>query len=255
MKRAVAYCRVSTDGQVGDDKFGIESQREQIKEYCQKNEIEICNWFIDEGVSGVRENRPAFDKILNGEVTNPPIQYVIVAKADRISRDINLYYVYKNLLAKLNLEIVSVAEDWSAQDRLTAMILENFLAMAATVERESIRIRTSGGRRQKAKRGGYSGGRAPMGYKVVDGELAINEEEAPVVRFIFKQKRAGGTMLGTVKALNEAGYKTRNGKEFVISTVQSIWNNEKTYLGYYRYGKDGEWVKGVHEPILKEEGE
>ena len=37
MKRAVAYCRVSTDGQVGDDKFGIESQREQIKEYCRKN--------------------------------------------------------------------------------------------------------------------------------------------------------------------------------------------------------------------------
>ena len=38
MKRAVAYCRVSTDGQVGEDKFGIESQREQIKEYCEKND-------------------------------------------------------------------------------------------------------------------------------------------------------------------------------------------------------------------------
>ena len=253
MKRAVAYCRVSTDGQVGDDKFGIESQREQIKEYCQKNDIEISNWFIDEGVSGVKESRPAFNKILNGEVTNPPIQYVIVAKADRISRDINLYYVYKNLLSKLNLEIISVAEDWSAQDKLTAMILENFLAMAAAVERESIRIRTSGGRRQKAKRGGYSGGRAPMGYRVVDGGLVINEEEAKVVRFIFEHKRAGDTMLGTMRALNEAGYKTRNGKEFVISTVQSVWNNEKTYLGYYRYGKDGDWVKGQHEPILKED--
>ena len=255
MKRAVAYCRVSTDGQVGDDKFGIESQREQIKEYCRKNDIEISNWFIDEGISGTSDKRPAFDKILSGEVTNPPIQYVIVAKADRISRDINLYYAYKNMLSKLNLEIISVSEDWSAQDKLTAMILENFLAMAAAVERESIRIRTSGGRKQKAKRGGYSGGRAPMGYEVIDGKLVINETEAEVVRFIFDHKFSGDTMIGTMRALYKTGYKTRNGKEFVISTVQSIWNNEKTYRGYYRYGEDGEWVKGQHEPILKENDE
>lgn len=253
MKRAVAYCRVSTDGQVGEDKFGIESQRQQIKEYCAKNDIEVVQWFIDEGVSGAAKKRPAFDKILGGEVTNPPIQYVVVAKTDRISRDINLYYAFKNILTEMNIEILSVSEDWSAQDKLTALILENFLAMAATLERENIRIRTSGGRRLKAKQGGYSGGRAPMGYKIADHQLVINEDEAPVVRFIFQQKKGGNTMLGTVKALNDAGYKTRNGKPFVISTVQSIWNNEKTYRGYYKYGKDGEWVKGVHEPILTEE--
>lgn len=124
--------------------------------------------------------------------------------------------------------------------------------LLAQVEKENIKNRMSVGRAQKAKRGGYSGGRAPMGYKVENGQLVINEEEAPAVRFIFEHKFAGDTMLGTVNALNEAGYTTRNGKPFVISTVQSIWNNEKTYRGYYRYGKDGEWVEGQHEPILTE---
>ena len=253
MKRAVAYCRVSTEAQASDDRYGIEYQRSQIKDYCAKNDIEVTQWFIDEGVSGAAKKRPAFDQILSGAVTNPPIEYIIVAKTDRISRDINLYYAYKNILAEAGLEILSVTEDWSAQDKLTAMILENFLAMAATLERENIRIRTSGGRKVKASKGGYSGGQAPMGYKVQNHQLVVNEEEAPVVRFIFKNKHAGNTMLGTVKALNEAGYKTRNGKDFVISTVQSIWNNEKTYKGYYKYGKNGEWVKGQHEPILKED--
>ena len=103
----------------------------------------------------------------------------------------------------------------------------------------------------KAAKGGYAGGRAPMGYRVEKGQLVIVPEEAEVVRFIFAQKEAGSTMLGTVRLLNEAGYKTRNGKEFVISTVQSIWNNEQTYRGMYRYGKDGEWVQGEHEPILR----
>ena len=149
-----------------------------LEKLAKDNDIEISNWFIDEGISGTSDKRPAFDKILSGEVTNPPIQYVIVAKADRISRDINLYYAYKNMLSKLNLEIISVSEDWSAQDKLTAMILENFLAMAAAVERESIRIRTSGGRKQKAKRGGYSGGRAPK-MCIRDSHLSGIQRDQP----------------------------------------------------------------------------
>lgn len=94
-----------------------------------------------------------------------------------------------------------------------------------------------------------------MGYKVVNGKLVIDEEEAKVVRFIFNRKKQGLTMLSTVAALNEEGYKTRGGKPFVISTVQSIWNNERTYRGDYKYGKDGEWVTGAQEPILKDDDE
>ena len=251
MKKAIAYCRVSTAAQAGDDKFGIPSQKNTIEQYCNDNEIEIVDWVIDEGVSGAERSRPGFDEILSWDTAASRVDYVIVSKADRISRDINLYYAYRDMLNRLGMEILSVSEDWSAQDKLTAMILENFLAMAAAVERESIRIRTSGGRKQKAKQGGYSGGRDPMGYMVKDKKLVINPKEAEVVRFIFEHKFAGDTMLGTMNALNAAGYKTRNGKEFLISTVQSIWNNERTYRGEYRYGKDGEWVQGQHEPILK----
>lgn len=260
MKRAVAYCRVSTAGQVGDDKFGIDAQKEMIREYCAGNDIEIVDWYIDEGVSGAEKRRPALGRLLEGEVTNPPVQYVVIAKTDRLARDINVYYGFKSRLADMGLSIISVKEDWSAQDRLTAMILENFMAVVAEIEKENIRVRMMGGRRQKSKRGGYSGGRAPMGYKIVDGELVINEEEAPVVRFIFARKKAGATMLSTVNALNENGYRTRNGKPFVISTVQSIWNNEPTYRGMYRYGRGKNkvnvpWVQGVHEPILKDESD
>ena len=37
----------------------------------------------------------------------------------------------------------------------------------------------------------------------------------------------------------------------MISSVQGIWNNERFYRGYYKYGKTGIWVKGEHEPILE----
>lgn len=250
-KNAIAYCRVSTQGQVGEDKFGIASQQSMITEYCNKNDIKIVDWFIDEAVSGVKENRPAFDRILQGEVTNPPVDTIIVAKADRISRDINQYYAYKSLLSKIGLDIVSVTEDWSAQDKLTAMILENFLAMAATVERENIKIRTSGGRRVKAKAGGYSGGRSPYGYKVENGQLVINESEVPIVKMVFAGLSEGRTLWDIADSLTAAGFSTRKGTPFRESHVRSIRDNKPFYEGMYKYGKDMDWVKGVHEPILK----
>ena len=245
----IAYIRVSTDGQVGEDKFGLERQEEIIKEYCDKNGMTVVKWFRDEGESGAKE-RPGFDEIVYGEITNPPYEAVIVAKTDRVARDINVYYYYKMMLMKKDIKLISIAEDFG-QFGVFANMLEAFTLCVAEMERDNITKRTSGGRKVKASKGGYSGGRAPMGYKVLNGQLIINEDEAPVVRRVFELRDSGTVLLDIVDILNKEGYVTRNGKKFVISTVQSIVNNRKTYEGYYHYGKNGEWVQGVHEPILK----
>lgn len=252
MKRAVAYCRVSTAGQVGEDKYGIDAQRTQIEEYCEKHDIEVVRWYIDEGVSGAELHRPALDRLLAGEETNPPIEYVVVAKADRVSRDVTKYHVIKFLLQEQGIEIVSATEDWSAQDKLMAMILENFLAMVAEIEKSHIRNRMASGRMQKAAKGGYAGGRAPYGYRVEDGKLVIDEKEAEAVLEVFRLRREGLALRGIADAM-KGRYKTRKDADFAWSTVRQILDNEKTYRGWYRYGKNGEWVKGQHEPILGED--
>ena len=100
MKNVVGYIRVSTDGQCKDDKFGLEVQKEQIIEYCNNNDMNIVKWYSDEGESGAKE-RPGFDEIVYGEVSNPPYESVVVAKSDRVARDIEIYYYYKMLLADL----------------------------------------------------------------------------------------------------------------------------------------------------------
>lgn len=255
MKKVVAYCRVSTDGQIGEDKFGIESQKQQIIEYCKKHDMEIADWFIDEGVSGASKERPQFDRLLCGEIANPPVEAVVVAKADRIARDINIYYWYKSELNRLKLELISASEDWSAQDKLTGMILENFLAMAATLERESIKRRTMGGRKIKSGKGGYSGGRPPFGYRVKEGELQIVPDESEIVKIIFHMKDQEKKTYQQVRDyLNSCGFTNRSGTKFSISTVQTIYENKNVYLGMYRYGgKNAEWVKGQQEAILKGE--
>ena len=247
----IGYIRVSTEGQCGDDKFGLEVQEQQIKEYAEKNDMTIVRWFRDEGESGAKE-RPGFDEIIYGDVSNPPFEAVIVAKSDRVARDINVYYYYKMMLMKKNIKLISISEDFEAFG-VFAPMLEAFTLCVANMERDNINKRTSAGRKVKAEKGGYSGGRAPMGYKVQDGNLVIVPEEAEVVKKIFEWRDQGVVMLEIVDLLNEKGYQTRNGRPFVISTVQSILNNRRTYEGFYHYGKDKDnWVKGQHEPILKE---
>lgn len=245
----IGYICVSTDGQIGEDKFGLDAQKQQISEYCKKNEMTVIRWAMDEGESGAKE-RPGFDEIIYGDVTNPPFEAVVVAKSDRVARDINIYYYYKMMLKKKNIKLISISEDFG-QFGVFSSMLEAFTLCVAEMERENITKRTSGGRKLKANTGGYSGGRAPMGYRVENKKLVINEEEAEVVRQIYRLRAEGKTMQDIMEYLNENGYKTRGGKKFLISTIQSILNNERTYRGEYRYGKDGEWVKGQHEPILK----
>lgn len=248
MKNVAAYIRVSTDGQTGEDKFGLEVQREQIVEYCQKNDMNILRWFSDEGESGAKE-RPGFDEIVYGEISNPPFEAVVVAKSDRVARDIEVYYYYKMLLRKKDIALVSIAEDFGKFGVFSDM-LESFTLCVAKMERENINKRTSAGRIIKASKGGYSGGRTPFGYKTDNRKLVIIPHEAEVVRMIFMMKdREHKTYKQVADYLNSIGEKTKTGVAFSISTVQTIYENRMLYLGYYKYGTLN-CVKGVHEPIL-----
>lgn len=249
MRNVIGYIRVSTDAQAGEDRFGISAQRELIEEYCAKNDMRVIKWFHDEGESGAKE-RPGMDEIAYSEdYTNPPFEAVVVAKSDRVARDINVYFYYKMMLRKKNVELISVSEDFGQFGAFAAM-LEAFTICAAEMERNNITFRMSGGRKQKAKAGGYAGGKVPYGYEAHNGELFINEQEAEIVRFIFNAVANGASYRGVISELQQCGHKTRKGKEFAVSTIQSILGNERLYQGEYRYGKEGEWVKGQQDAIL-----
>jgi len=249
MKQVVGYIRALTDSHAGEDKSGLDAQRQSIIDYCAAHDMNIVKWYTDESELGDKE-RPGFDEIIYGDVANPPYEAVIAAKSDHVARDINIYYYYKMLLKKKEIQLISVIEDFGQMGAF-ASILDAFTLCVADMERNSLNRRTSGGRKAKAAKGGYSGGKPPYGYYVSDGRLLIKDDEATIVRIIFQRKSEGKSMMSTVSMLNEAGYRPRSGKMFLISHIQSILNNERTYKGEYKYGKDDEWVHGEHEPILK----
>lgn len=248
-KNAIGYVRVSTERQADDDKFGIEVQKQAILLYANDHGYNIVDWKVDE-ISGAKDDRPALNEILYGDnVTNPPYEAVIVFKNDRLARDTKLYFYYLYVLEKKNIKLLSTQESF-AEGNEFANIYRALLQFVAEQERKNIALRTGKGRSIKASCGGYSGGRRPYGYKVVDGVLTIDEPEAEIVRFIFDEHEKGTSMLAITDLLEKQGFQTRAGKRFQVSTIKSILGNRQLYEGMYKYG-DMNWVKGVHEPILK----
>ena len=251
-KNAIGYIRVSTEQQADDDKYGVESQKQAILLYANNHGYHIVDWKIDD-VSGASDNRPALNEILNGDVvSNPPIEAVIVFKSDRLARETKLYFYYLYVLEKKNIKLLSTVEKFAEGDDM-ANIYRSLLQFVAEQERKNIALRTGRGRSIKAQCGGYSGGRVPYGYSVVDGALVINESERPIVELIFKETDNGMSMLSIANELAKRGYVTRKGIGFQVSTIKSIISNRPLYEGMYKYGKEMNWVKGVHEPILKGE--
>lgn len=249
LRNAIGYIRVSTEEQASDDKFGIESQKQAILKYANENGYGIVEWKIDT-VSGAKDNRPALNEILYGDVTNPPYEAVIIFKNDRLARDTKLYFYYLYTLEKKNIKLLSTEERFAEGDEI-ANIYRALLQFVAEQERKNIALRTSKGRSIKASCGGYSGGRCAYGYKVENGCLIINDEEAIMVKKVFELLSNGYTMQDTADWLNDNGFRTRKGKRFYPSNIKAIKENKPLYQGMYKYGKMKNWVKGVHEPILK----
>ena len=250
MKNAIAYIRVSTEAQAGEDRFGREAQKKAIEEFARKNDYRIIEWKEDH-VSGAKTDRPAWNEILYGTM-NPPVEAVIAFKFDRISREVLDYFYFMFLLEKRGIALVSACpmEDSTAMGDFAPcyMAITQYIAK---MERKNIMARTMGGKRAKASHGGYAGGKAPYGYRSENRQLVIDEDEAAVVRKIFTMRSAEHTMKEIERALASDGVVSRNGKPLTVPTIQSILNNRKTYEGYYKFGAEGEWVKGQHEAILK----
>lgn len=246
--RVVGYIRVSTDAQA--DKFGIDTQKSIITEYCESHDMELMDWYIDSGVSGVSESRPQLDLLLFGEIGNPPVEAVIVAKSDRMARDIKLYYYYMMLFEKRKMQLISATEEIVNDDSGLGNVYKALMLFVAEQERANISRRTSGGRREKALMGGYSGGRKAYGYRLVNGRLCEDPEEAKMVREVFLLREEGKTLRAICDILDEEGYLTRKGKKFNSAGIASILKNEELYKGWYTYGGSAK-VRGEQDIILK----
>jgi len=248
MIKAVAYLRVSTDGQAQEDRFGLSVQREDIDRYAKQNNIEIIKYYIESGVSGSKIDRPELNELLR-DSESKSFNAVIVAKLDRVARDLMAQLFIEKELLKNDIEIISVAEPMRAEDA-TGQLFRHIIGAFAQFERARINERMTGGRLQKAKKGSYSGGRPALGYTADKNtqSLKINPDKTDTVKLVFELRDQGLSFQSIADKLNAIGHTTALSKTFSKVQVKRIYDRKELYSGLYKYA--GIQIQGKHEAIL-----
>ncbi|MCA9370595.1 MAG: recombinase family protein [Candidatus Peregrinibacteria bacterium] len=234
---AVAYCRCSMDK---EGSYGLDVQRSLISKFAEQNDYAVLRCFAEEGVSGADANRALWSDLIVFVEANPDIQHVIILRMDRLARDLILQETMLMELRKRNVQLVSVDEPDLCSKDPTRTMYRQIRGAISEFERSLIARRLQQGRVKKAETGKYSGGGAPYGYRLVNGELRVQENEAEIVRCIFRSRRKPkqGKRLSYAKIanmLNEQDIEAPKGRLWLPCTVHYI-HNSNVYRGVYSYG-------------------
>ncbi|MDP3697130.1 MAG: recombinase family protein [Candidatus Taylorbacteria bacterium] len=241
----LAYCRTSTENQ--KDEKTIELQIESLNKFAHKNNIEIVEWFKDDGVSGALENRPELARMMEYLKNSPNVTGVLIYKLDRLARDLYLQEGLVREFFKLKKQVVSTLEPDLDSDDPFRKAFRQMLGVFAEFEKAMIILRMKSGKRRKAELGGFHGGFV-YGYRSKNGQLEVNEQEAQVVREIFHMKKKKRINLSVIaRHLNDTGIKTRLRGHWHPSTVKAILENP-IYHGKIRFG--GNIYDGHHQNLF-----
>lgn len=233
--RAAIYARVSTERQGRDQT--IDSQLDALRRWAAAHghELKDDHVYIDEGYSGARLDRPALDR-LRDAAREGEFDVVGVYCPDRLARR----YAYQILLleelrkAACEVEFIERPISDDPHDQLLLQIQ----GAIAEYERAVLAERFRRGKLQKARAGEWVGGQGSYGYRYiprrdgVPGHLEIDEDEAAVVRMLYRwliDERM--TVRQIIKRLAAGPWRPRNGKRIWSNAVVHRILSDPLYAG------------------------
>jgi len=216
MTKAIGYIRVSTDKQA-EQGVSMDAQREKLEAYAMLYDIELVDLVVEQGSAKCLQ-RAGLQEAL-GRLGNDA-DALLVVKLDRLTRSVadlgRLVETYFQDHA-----LLSVGEQIDTRSAAGRLVL-NVLASVSQWERETIGERTSAAMQYMRQNHQYTGGKAPYGYQLIDGELVEYEAEQAVIRLCVQYKKNGMSYRKIAKVLAERGHHSRTGKAFNHTAIKNM---------------------------------
>lgn len=116
-KKVAIYCRVASKNRIE-----IKKQKEILKNYCNENNYEIYKIYIDNGYSGLDDNRPNYIKLLN-DLKKNMFDTIIVRNMSRLGRSIIKLEKVIKLLENNNCNLICLNEDFNSKNAVGKILL------------------------------------------------------------------------------------------------------------------------------------
>lgn len=250
----------------------IENQLLMCKEYVMSNFLDLregdIHEYEDEGFSGKNTQRPQFQKMMS-DFRKEHYDFLVCYKLDRLGRNLTDLVNLIEELNKMETSFISIKEKFDTSTPIGRAMMF-FTGVLAQMEREQIAERVKDNMLMLARSGRWLGGTAPLGFhsnkeevitwnnkKKTSYRLFIQEKDMDTVRFIYREfiEKQSLSQLDTYFMQNDI--KTRNGKEYQITTIRDILTNpvyctadQDAYDYFNRLGCqvciDEEELDGVH---------
>lgn len=213
----------------------IDAQIRAIKQYAEQNGYVLCHCYVDKAKSATTDQRPQFQKMIY-EIQAMEIDAVIVHKLDRFSRNRYDSAIYRNILKKNDISLLSVVENLN--DSPESIILESVIEGFNEYYSRNLAREVEKGKKENALKCRHVGGIPPLEYDVdpLSKKLILNTFEAEAVKLIYKMYLDGYVYSEIIDRLNNGGFKTKKGNSFRKNSIYEILKNEK-YTGTYTYNK------------------
>lgn len=234
-RNACAYIRVSDERQ---DEYSPESQRKRIVQYAETHQLMLRPEFIfyDDGISArTVQKRTAFQRMIAlARSEEHPFSVILVWKYSRFARNQEESIVYKNLLEKTGVEVISVSEP--VTDDPFGTLIERIIEWMDEYYVINLASEVRRGMAEKASRG-EAMGRAVLGYDRTEKSYIPNSD-APLVTETFNRFAAGASLRELTEYLAVHGVKTTRGHAPSDRWVAYLLQNP-VYIGQIRWSSDG----------------
>ena len=269
---AVGYIRLSVANK--EECSSIENQKFIIECWGEQHQIPISHYYIDNGFSGKRFDRPAFQEMIE-DILAGKINCVIVKDLSRLGRDYIITGYYIEVIFPINrVRFVSVNDQLDTIDGITnqerpyssriRVPITNAFNEQVSIE---IKKKMEATLDMKAQQGIFIGPRAPFGYQKAEDnhdQLIPDPKAAIIVRKIFELVANGIGITAIVRYLNEKEiptpiqYARANGLSGNYDNGNGNWNSRsvkyiltnRTYTGMLVQGKEKRVVSATHEALV-----
>lgn len=243
MKRVRTYIRYSDHKQ--DDGFSVEYQMSEIEEFLYRNGLELHKHHIDQATTATKvAGREAFFELVH-DVKEGLVDIIVVYKLNRIFRNAYESQKYRKLFQKYGVKLMSVTQQID-EDTSAGRLMTNVLSDIDQYQSETISDHVKSSMREMARQGYFTGGTVPFGYtldiiengKKTRKKYIPDENESAVVKKIFELYADNYSLRYLQQYLTDNGYKTRQGKQFGLTTIARMLGND-FYIGTLRYSTQG----------------
>jgi DNA invertase Pin-like site-specific DNA recombinase len=180
--KVAIYIRVSTKRQV-EEGVSLSAQRERLEKMCETNGYIIYKIYADEGKSGKDTNRPAFQEMM-ADMRKGKFDKILVMKLDRITRSVIDLEIMVKEMQEHNVHFQTASGDIDTSTPYGMMFIR-LLAIFAQLERDLITERINDAFEEMVSEGKPISGSQPLGYKIENGKVVIDEEKRDIVNDLF----------------------------------------------------------------------